>query len=68
MDEGEYDSDVDRTEDRGLKTQTSLSEDGISAKAARAMQCYPGGCALTGAFAVVCISFHAPWTDKSKLE
>ncbi|CAM9718290.1 unnamed protein product, partial [Ectocarpus fasciculatus] len=42
VDEGEYDSDVDRTEvDRGLKTQTSLSEDGISAKAARAMQCYP---------------------------
>ncbi|CAM9772340.1 unnamed protein product, partial [Ectocarpus sp. 13 AM-2016] len=42
VDESEYDSDVDRTEvDRGLKTQTSLSEDGISAKAARAMQCYP---------------------------
>lgn len=69
VDEGEYDSDVDRTEvDRGLKTQTSLSEDGISAKAARAMQCYPGVCALTGAFAVVCTRFHAPWTDKSKLE
>lgn len=42
-DHAEYDSDVGRTDvERKLRTQSSLSENGISAKASRAMQCYPG--------------------------
>lgn len=39
-DHTEYDSDVEL--DRGIKSQSSISGEGISAKAGRAMQSYSG--------------------------
>lgn len=42
-DNAEYDSDVGRTDvGRKLRSQSSLSESGISAKTGRAIQCYRG--------------------------
>lgn len=49
----EYDSDVDKSEmDRGNKAHLSFSGNGISAKAARVMACYPGAIRVLGAFSL----------------